>query len=290
MNSPIFVLGSPRSGTTMLRLMLNNHRNIVIPPECGFAIWFYEKYHSKEIDKTTIEHFIADLVHAKKIETWNLDFEMLRKYLMAKQPSVYAELVSHVYEFYGYSANRNFLRWGDKNNFYVRYIDIIKEMFPSSRLIHIVRDGRDVACSYKTINRSNIESKYAPHLPDTISAIASQWVDNLQAVIESFTKISWQQTYEIRYEDLTSESGTELKKLCIFLEESYDPEMEFYYLKNQAEQLEPPEFLQWKAKTLERATTSQVGRYKAELTVNEMEEFERIASSMLQRYNYRLER
>lgn len=41
---PVFIIGSPRSGTTLLRLMMNSHPRIVVPPECGFAVWWYEKY------------------------------------------------------------------------------------------------------------------------------------------------------------------------------------------------------------------------------------------------------
>ena len=41
---PVFVLGSPRSGTTLLRLMLTCHRHIVVPPECGFCVWLYPQF------------------------------------------------------------------------------------------------------------------------------------------------------------------------------------------------------------------------------------------------------
>lgn len=286
MNSPIFILGNPRSGTTLLRLMLNNHRNIVIPPECGFAVWFHDRYRNIIVNQSAIEQFITSLAKAKKIETWNLDFTKLQDFLIAMKPNNYPELVSLVYEFYGNSIHRSFLRWGDKNNFYIRHIDTIKEMFPSSRLIHIVRDGRDVACSYKALNRSAIRSRYAPHLPNLIGEIAHEWVSNLECAIDSFKKIGWQDVYELRYEDLTSQPSRELERLCVFLEEPYDSEMESYHLKNQSEQQEPVEFLQWKSKTLEQPTTSQIGRYKAELTKNEIEEFEKIAAPLLARYKY----
>lgn len=286
MNPPVFILGNPRSGTTMLRLMLNNHKNIVIPPECGFAVWFYEKYQDRVIDRQTIEEFMLDLAGAKKIETWRLEFEKLQGDLLKRGPENYGEMVSFIYEYYGRSIGRNFLRWGDKNNFYIQHVSTIKKMLPSARLIHIVRDGRDVACSYRAINRSNIQSKYAPHLPHKIEEIAFQWLTNLRSAINAFEKIGWQNVYEIRYEDLTLQPAHELKKLCTFLDEPYDPNMESYYIKNQVEQQEPVEFLQWKAKTLERPTTSQVGRYLAELADDELEEFEQIALPMLHRYNY----
>ena len=286
MSSPIFVLGNPRSGTTLLRLMLNNHKNIVIPPECGFAIWFYEKYANTIINESIIREFIKDISTARKIETWGLNFYELEIFIVASKPDSYSKLVSCVYEFYGKQIGKNFKRWGDKNNFYIKHIETINKLFPSAYFIHIVRDGRDVACSYRSINRSKIVSKYAPHLPDDIISIAEEWDFNLNQMIDSFNKISWHNVYEVRYEDLTTSPVDTLRNICNFLEEPYDERMETYYLKNQEEQQEPVEFLQWKVKTLEKPTTSEISKYLKELRKNEIKQFENIAHKLLERYSY----
>ena len=286
MRPPIFILGNPRSGTTLLRLMLNNHKNIVVPPECGFAIWLYEKYKNRPCTDLSIQSFVKDLSNTRKIETWNLDFNKLSEKLLSEKPNSYSDMVARVYEFYGWSSKKSFLRWGDKNNFYIQSIPIIKKMFPSALLVHIIRDGRDVACSYKKLNKSNIESRYAPHLPDQINDIASEWTANIVKIRSSFDEVGWEDVYEIRYEDLTAEPVFELKKLCYFLDEPYDEEMELYFLKNQTEQQEPVEFLQWKAKTVEKPTTSEVGKYKIELTESEIGAFENIGAPLLKIYKY----
>src|SRR3972149_1986006 len=105
MRPPVFVIGNPRSGTTLLRLMLNNHRNIVVPPECGFAVWWYAKYKDWSKDSCQGHHcldrFLKDLMTSKKIETWNLDFGALGKYIQSVKPFNYAELVSCIYIFFG---------------------------------------------------------------------------------------------------------------------------------------------------------------------------------------------
>lgn len=289
MRPPLFIIGNPRSGTTLLRLMLTNHKNIVIPPECGFAVWYYNTYRGLPITGSTVKDFLADLALARKIETWKLDFNKLQNYMITNKPSSYPELVSAVYAFYGRSTGKPFKMWGDKNNFYIKHIDTIKEMFPTSHLIHIVRDGRDVACSYRALNRSQIHSRYAPQLPDLVADIANEWVTNIAHAINSFEKIRWENVYEVRYEDLTSHPTHELKKICSFLEEPYDEEMELYYSKNQEEEQEPIEFLQWKAKTIEKPTTSEIGKYKTELTEEEIVEFEEIASPLLRKYQYKLQ-
>lgn len=286
MRPPVFIIGNPRSGTTLLRLMLTNHKNIVIPPECGFAVWFHAKYQSLAFSKTVVDEFVRDISTARKIETWNLDYEKLLDYMIAVNPVSYPEAVSAVYEFYGRSIGKNYLRWGDKNNYYLHHIDTIREMYPSAHFIHIVRDGRDVACSYRNLRNANIASNYAPHLPFNIKDIAIEWSTNIQKVRRSFDKVGWDHVYEIRYEDLVSQPSRELKKICLFLEEPYDADMELYFIKNQLEHQEPVEFLQWKAKTIEKPTTSEIGKFRKELTLEEIKEFESICGSMLKIYNY----
>lgn len=288
MYPPVFIIGNPRSGTTLLRLMLTNHRNIVIPPECGFAVWFYDKYRGLVFSEQVIDLFVQDVFKARKIETWNLDERGLKEYLVQSKVETYPQAVSAVYEFYGHSLGRTFHRWGDKNNFYLDHIAALFAMFPSAQFIHIVRDGRDIACSYKTLGSSQIVSKYAPALPVNISQIAHEWAENITKIRSSFEKIPSTQVYEVRYEDLVSQPAQELQKICIFLGEPYDPAMELYYIRNKAENQEPLEFLQWKAKTLEKPTNSEVGKYVRELKPEEIKEFQRISASVLNLYNYML--
>lgn len=288
MRAPVFVIGNPRSGTTLLRLMLTNHANIVIPPECGFAVWFYEKYHALGFSESVIDAFIQDISTARKIETWDLDYAKLREYIIKSNAVSYPQAVSAVYEFYGHSLGRTFHRWGDKNNFYLSHIETLHAMYPSAQFVHIVRDGRDIACSYKGLGKSRMSSKYAPNLPVNIREIAYEWVENIHKIRESFEKLPSKQVFEVRYEDLVLQPVQELQKICYFLGEPYDPAMESYYIKNQVERQEPVEFLLWKAKTVEKPTDSEVEKYKRELTDVEIAEFEHISGSILKLYDYNI--
>lgn len=286
MYPPLFIIGNPRSGTTLLRLMLTNHKSIVIPPECGFAIWFYAKYKSLVFSKTVVDEFVRDISTAKKIETWNLDYQQLSDYIIKSNAASYSQAVSAVYEFYGHSLGRTFRRWGDKNNFYLNHIETLHIMYPLAQFVHIVRDGRDIACSYKALRRSSMGSKYAPDLPIGINEIAHEWTKNIQEIRHSFGKLPPERVFEVRYEDLVSQHRQELHRICQFLDEPYDPDMESYFIKNRIEHQEPVEFLQWKAKTIEKPTNSEVGKYKRELKPEEIVEFERISGSILKLYNY----
>lgn len=288
MKSPIFIIGNPRSGTTLLRLMLTCHKHIVIPPECGFALWLRETYKNwKTSDDILLNRFIYDLMHCKKIETWQMNENTLHEFLKTKSPSSYTQAVSSVYEYYGISKGKHAKRWGDKNNYYLDHILTIKEMFPDACFVHIVRDGRDVACSYKELGKKKIGAIYAPRLPDQIEAIAREWKGNMDTINGSFESIGWDHVYEIRFEDILKTPSEHLKKLCEQIAEPYDPAMLEYHRMNRKHQLEPEGFMKWKEKTFEPPNIKAAEKYKTILTTEELRVFEKIAGKYLKHYGYK---
>lgn len=290
MKPPLFIIGNPRSGTTLLRLMLNNHKEIVVPPECGFAVWFMNEFSDWGKVRGTeywIGEFIKVLSSARKIETWGLDYEMLKKHLVEKAPQTYAEAVSCVYMYHGL-CNSDIMpsRWGDKNNYYMDHLQEINMLYPHCKVLHIVRDGRDVACSYRKVNKSDIKSKYAPQLPVGIREIAVEWSNNIRKVLSASEDMDDNRFYEISYENLVTQPQNTLREICQFIEEDYDDNMMSYYHRNRVDEQEPLEFLQWKGKTLDPPVNDRVGVYRRELTVDEIALYNEIAGPCLQRYNY----
>lgn len=230
-----------------------------------------------------VTSFLEDLQLSRKIETWSLNIAKLNNYVLQNKPASYSDLVSCVYEFYGESRGRTFTKWGDKNNFYLHHIGTLKKLFPDAFFIHIVRDGRDVACSYMRLNKKKIVSQYAPNLPCKIEDIAYEWVGNIREIRESFNLINWDNTLEIKYEDLVANPESKLKELCWFIGEEYDPSMLEYFVSQLDE---PADFLQWKDKLLEKPSSSQVGAYRRELSGNDIALFKSIAHEILSAYFY----
>jgi len=285
---PIFIIGNPRSGTTLLRLMLTCHRNIVIPPECGFAVWLAEKFvgwSSADCDGW-IDRLLPELMQCRKIETWNLQLDGLRSFLKEAQPATYPEAVGLVYEWYGISTGRSFCRWGDKNNFYLNHISAIKLMFEDAHFVHIIRDGRDVACSFNRLKAVSERSKYFPSIPERIEDTARQWRDNIRLVNRSFDKIGREAVVEIKFEDLLLNTIDTLRAVCESIGEPLDKSMLEYHCVNRERQLEPVEFLDWKGNTIKPPLRSAVGRYKTELDEEERRSFEGIAGDVLQALGY----
>ena len=283
---PVFIIGNPRSGTSLLRLMINAHPIISIPPECGFIIWLKEKYNNlpSNLFLGRIDEFLEDLFKSKKFETWNLDTKQLKNYILEQKFDTYSNLVSIIYKYYGLSKNKKVAIWGDKNNYYLNHIVELKQLFPDSFFIHIIRDGRDVACSYKKLSETKCTSKYAPNLPTETSKIADEWKTNITNINNQFVEFNYEHVIEIRYEDLVLEPKETLVKLCTFIGVNFCDSMLNYY--NKTNDHEPAEFLQWKEKTLMPPTTSEVGKYTAFMSDDEITIFNEIAYDVLAKYNY----
>lgn len=284
MKPPIFIIGNPRSGTTMFRLMLTCHPNICIPPECGWLIGLYPKWSNRCIsNKQEVNDFIKDIQNpsVRKFETWALDIKQLKNGLI---PLSYKEIISHIYQLYIKQHQPNKTRWGDKNNFFLHHIDTIDKLFPDALFIHLVRDGRDVACSYRDLK--NIKGKYAPRLPFVIGDIAHRWKDNLEIIHKSLGDIDYRRSIILRYEDLVSNPESNLKMICDFIDEPFSLEMLKFSEYNKSKKLEPDEMMKWKEFTKEPLTCSRVNRWKKELTNEEQELFSFIARKTLVRYGY----
>ncbi len=285
MKPPIFIIGNPRSGTTLLRLMLTCHRDIVVPPSCGFAVWWYGKYKDWPED-VTLDEFMADLMSSRKIETWNIDEGKLLRFLRRRSPDSYAALVSAVYEWCCISLGYPFARWGSKDNFHVEHVGTLRALFPHARFVHIVRDGRDVACSYRELNARNINTRWAPDLPNGIEEIAAEWRRNLDSVEWAFDTARWRNACEVRFDALILDTETTLWNLCALLGEEYDPSMLDYHAINREEELLPRKMLCWEEKTLLPPQPSVVGRYKRDLSAEDVAAFEAVAGETLRHYGY----
>lgn len=295
--SPIFIIGNPRSGTTLLRLLLTSHRRICIPPECGFAVWLFDKHHdykparetvpsSHGLNKRELWQIAAEICATRKFHTWKVNIDDVKEEFIQRKPQNYAEIVAAVYELYATKSFKVGARWGDKNNYYLNHIETIHTLFPDSVFIHIVRDCRDVVCSYREIASRTISSSYKPELPNDVAQAAIQWNANLSQIRRSFDALEWKNVLEITYESLVANATDELKRICLFLGEEFDQGMLTFFEGNRNLSLEPSEFLQWKEHTLKPVDESKVKRFKQELTQHELSTIESLAGETLKQYGY----
>lgn len=282
-NKPVFILGNPRSGTSLLRIMLHSHPEICIPPESHFFLWLEEKY--GKWNNQFIEVYLDDLYQATKFETWNLDRTELKDYLNNCTIKNYAHLTSLIYNFYALKENKKPKYWGDKNGLWTEKLYKIKLYYPDAFIVHLIRDGRDVACSYKEINIKGVNTLYAPKLPNEIAEIAKIWNSNNIAIESFLNTFSEKQFIQIKYEELLISPESILQKILSPMGlETTKIQLE-YYLKN-SKDIEPEEFFKWKEKLVQPPDLSNIGKHRKILTKGEINTFNSVAKHSLLKYNY----
>lgn len=287
--NPIFIIGSPRSGTTLLRLIINNHPDVIIPPECGFIQWWHSKYKDiKEYSLESTNNFVEDILSSKKIETWKIDARELKGFLHANKPKNYALLSALVYQHYSLQSKRNCNRWGDKNNYYIQHLKLLSQIYPDATYVYIVRDLRDIICSYKALKKIQSSSLYFPVIPKNIELIIAQWIDNNNKALLFFNKINKNKVIFIRYEDLVNQPLLEIKNISDRLGIQFSKNMLNYHITNKHKAIEPIEFLSWKEKTLLPLDNKSVGKYKSQLSRLEKVKATSKGFKLLSKFKYEL--
>lgn len=280
--TPFFIIGNPRSGTTLLRLMLNQHDEIIVPPECGFSIWLSDQFVGDDFSSNQVKKkFISQVVQSRKFETWGLTEQEIIEFIQQQHCNTYQDVVLAVYLFYALKNGGNPHLIGDKNNFYISHLEKIDMLFSNPKYTFIVRDGRDVACSYLKLKSIESTSIYSPNLSRQVEEIADEWVGNNNNIISHLVNFS-NRSLLIKYEDLIVDPETELSRVCDFFNIEYQHKMLNYYQSND----EPDEFLAWKKKIQQPPDPTNFGMYKKTLSEQEQKSFHTIAEKQLKYFGY----
>ncbi|SMP50639.1 ABC-type polysaccharide/polyol phosphate transport system, ATPase component [Desulfonatronum zhilinae] len=207
-----FIVGVGRSGTTLLRLMLDAHPDVAIPPETHFLAAMLQD------PPASAEKFMTMLTDAPTWGDFQLDAEKLRLDVTGLEPFDLARAARLFYKHY--AARFNKPRCGDKSPPYVKYISALADVFPEARFIHMIRDGRDVALSYK-------DKWFGPGR--NLADAAVFWREHiLQARLQA-RELTEGRYLELRFEDLIGSPEIFLKQICDFLDLTYSPAMLDYH-------------------------------------------------------------
>jgi hypothetical protein len=201
-----FVVGVTRSGTTLLRLMLDAHPELTIPPETHFV--------PKVIRRAADDDPQPKRIHRAFVETrrwgdFGLDEAELLRRLKRLDPLDPTSAVRCFYDFYAESQDKP--RWGDKTPGYQVKMRRIKRALPEARFIHVIRDGRDVVLS---------QWRKAEN-PTPIEDAAKRWKQRVSLSRKLGSKMGDGYT-ELRYEDLIANPEASLRRLCDFVELDFD--------------------------------------------------------------------
>jgi Sulfotransferase family len=209
------IVGVGRSGTTLLRLMLDAHPYLAVPPETGFLLPLAGRRNGAEISAEELGSVLTGF------HTWGdfgLPAELFRRELLALRPFSVPEGVRLFYRLYAQRHGK--ARWGDKTPGYGRQIEEIEAVLPEAHFIHLIRDGRDVAVSLR-------EVWFAPG--QDIPTLARHWAEGVEATRAAGRRC--RQYLEIRYEDLVLDTRRTLQRVSDFIDLPFAVEMEAYHRK-----------------------------------------------------------
>jgi hypothetical protein len=213
--SAVVVLGVSRSGTTLLKAMLDAHSQLAIPSESYFLPQLWDR-HGERPDR---DAFVEDLTRLERVREWRVDPEDVRARL-TERPS-FAEAVQSIYQLYAESRSKP--RFGDKTPLYMQHLDVLERAFPDARYVHIVRDGRDAALSMIAMKR---KPRFNLARPRGLGDFACAWRREVRAA-QRFGRTH--PYLELRYEDLVAEPESRLREVCAFLGLEYEPGMLEYH-------------------------------------------------------------
>jgi hypothetical protein len=277
------IVGVPRSGTTLLRMMIDAHPSVAIPPETGFLPRLADL--APGPDSADAAWQVITTFH-----TWpdfHLDAAALRASFDRRAPLPPADAARAFYR--SYAARLGKTQWGDKTPSYGADLDRIASLLPEARFLHMIRDGRDVMVSVRGL-------WFRPG--ETVEACALDWARKIVRTRELGARVPWY--LEVRYEALVLRPEETLRSICHFLELPFDRQMLTYYAgsgarlaEHQARYDEDGRLLVSRADRLrnqrfvtEPPRPDRIGRWHTELTHAEAGRFGAVAGDCLDRLGY----
>ena len=203
--APIFIVGCPRSGTTMLRDLLRSHPHLTFPGESQFIPAFYRQYGDPR-DGAEARKLAAAILESRWVRRWNLPLDA-ESFAGCRS---FRQVLCHLFEAWARQENKP--RWGDKTPRYVTEIPLLLKLFPEAKIIHIYRDGRDVA-------RSWIRVRYRPQNIYTAAQLWKSWVG---AGRQAGAALPREMYLEVCYEQLLAQPRETMQRVCEFIAEPFD--------------------------------------------------------------------
>jgi hypothetical protein len=214
---PLLILGVRRSGTTLLRVMLDRHSELAVPDESYFVPQLADR-HLRRVDP---DEFVDDLRRLNTLAEWGVPLNKVRARLSPAMPIGAA--IATVYAVYAEEQGKR--RWGDKTPMYMQNLRLLEKLFPDALFVHLIRDGRDAALSFLELPAGLVTETWMH--PRTPAEFACQWRTEVAAARRLGKRIG-SRYFEVRYEELVGDVEGVLRRICDFARLGYEPAMADY--------------------------------------------------------------
>lgn len=208
---PLIVGGCPRSGTTLLRAILDNHPEIAIPPETNFVLpgWHersrFGDLRRPEQRRAAAEWILAPGERGGRRIRGEVPHDEAVERVAAAAPTL-GSLFAACFALYAERTGK--VRWGDKRPRYAMWIGTVFALFPDARFVNVVRDPRGAVASQIPMGWDEPDVALAGSL--------ANWEASIERVDAFARGLRPDQLLDVRYEDLVRWPERELERICAF--------------------------------------------------------------------------
>ncbi|HEU5279210.1 MAG TPA: sulfotransferase [Gaiellaceae bacterium] len=266
---PLLVLGVRRSGTTLLRVMLDRHSDLAVPDESYFVPQLADR-HLRTVDP---DEFVDDLRRIDTLVEWDVPLDEVRARLSEGMPTGAA--IATVYAVY--AEQRGKRRWGDKTPMYMQNLRLLERLFPDALFVHLIRDGRDAALSFLSMPRGLMTETWMQ--PRTVGDFAAQWRTEIRGARRLGRRVGPDRYLEVRYEELVADVESVLRRIADFAGLPYEPTMADY-AGNVDVSAKPHQ------QSLTRPPTAGLRDWRLQMPPEDVGAFDRVAGDLLAELGY----
>ena len=278
-NPYVFIVGCPRSGTTLLRRVVDAHPQIAITPETQWIPRLFKRRKGLSPQGLVTPKLIDKLIAHRRFLLLGIGRDELVTLLKVREPISYADFVGGLFDLYGKARGKQLV--GDKTSGYVRNLRALHELWPAARFVHVIRDGREVCLSVMSWSKVDRATGFFQSWDDDpVSTAALWWACNVRFGREIGQMLGPKLYYEIRYDLLVAHPAEECAKLCDFLDVHYSDAMPKFYENRPAVADEVEADHAW------LPITSGLREWRSQMSELDVARFEAAAGDLLENLGY----
>lgn len=214
-NPFLFVIGCPRSGTTLLRRMLDNHPQLTVANDTHFITRAVKKALRKSADPVLTPELVEQVGAYHRFYRMGLDAADVGE--ATRGCRTYSQFVSRLYDLR--AAREGKPLSGEKTPDFCRQIPALHSLFPRAKFIHIIRDGRDTSLSAMNWATSTKgPGRWSLWAEESVGTCALWWCWQTGAGVRDGHALGEGLYYELKYEDLVADSPARLSAIAAFLQ------------------------------------------------------------------------
>ena len=280
-NPYVFVVGCQRSGTTLTERLLDAHPRIAMTHETRWIPELFQDRSSVTRAGLITPQLAATLLAHTRFANLGISREHVEQLAGTERPVHYSTFVSRLFDLYGRERGKRLV--GDKTPRYARCVDLLHQLWPGARFVHVIRDGRDVYASRKAMDERRDASRGSTWRQHPALSAGLWWTVYVRVAREAGAALGPGRYHELRYEALVEDTAKECRALCAFLDVPYDPAMLHFHERSHNSRA-PSSRSAGSRKRL--SVTAGLRNWRSELSQQEVAQFEATGGDLLDELGY----